>query len=560
MPGRRPIRAPGPGAGLCARVFARVFSGLVAGGFAALTATAAQAQSQAPSQAPSQARAGAITWPVAQYDPAAESGNSADLILPMPCGGAMAFQKIVVPVAPDNPLSDRRIRLGQTQPETGYSDYLRTAFLRGPFTGRDAGQSFYFLARYELTEAQYQALMGDCTPPARRGRLARGNLSWFDAVDLSRRYSEWLLTEARDALPALDGTPPYLRLPTETEWEYAARGGAQIDPAQFPSRRFFGDGNLLEYAQVSAPGSARGRLLPVGLRRPNPLGLFDIYGNAEELMLEPFRLNAVGRTHGQTGGLVTRGGSVLSTPEQVYSAQRTEYPMFRASDGLALRSKTFGLRLVLGRQVASSDQVLRRIRDKWIALTDDTAHETTSPLGALAALIEEETDPQRQGALRQLQLEFRRAREQAVTAFGEAAKSTLLNGAVLVGTMIDGQQKIDRLRDSILGIVDRVRICSSSDQCKQFLKTGKRLADQQKALRRFQQTYLVSFRSALETLTTDIDQQLADRAFNLLQAELSASRQDEILLNLRHFGRILSAYRNRPDMTLAELQMLVMQR
>ncbi len=552
MPGRRQTPAPGRFAGLTSGLTAGLTAGLFAALIAALAAGTAQAQSQP--------EAGTITWPVAQYDPAAKAGDSADLILPMPCGGAMAFQKIVVPVDPDNPLSDRRIRLGQTQPETGYSDYLRTAFLRGPFSGDEAGQTFYYLARYELTQAQFKALMGDCMPPSRKGRLAQGDLSWFGAVDLSRRYSEWLLSEARDALPALEGTPPYLRLPTETEWEYAARGGAQIDPAHFPSRRFFGDDNLLEYAQVSAPGSARGRLLPVGLRRPNPLGLFDIYGNAEELMLEPFRLNAVGRTHGQTGGMVTRGGSVLSTPEQVYSAQRTEYPMFRASDGLALKSKTFGLRLVLGQQVASSDQVLRRIRDKWIALTDDTAHETASPLGTLAALIEEETDPQRQGALRQLQLEFRRAREQAITAFGEAAKSTLLNGAVLVGTMIDGQQKIDRLRDNILSIVDRVRICSSNDQCKQFLKTGKQLAEQQRTLRRFQQTYLVSFRSALETLTTDIDQDLADRAFNLLQGELSASQQDEILRNLRHFGRILSAYRNRPDMTLSELQSLVMQR
>ena len=59
------------------------------------------------------APAHAQDWPRDLYDPAPED-EPADLVLPMPCGGAMAFQKVTVPVDAADPLADRRVRLGQT--------------------------------------------------------------------------------------------------------------------------------------------------------------------------------------------------------------------------------------------------------------------------------------------------------------------------------------------------------------------------------------------------------------------------------------------------------------
>ncbi|NVN38350.1 SUMF1/EgtB/PvdO family nonheme iron enzyme [Komagataeibacter swingsii] len=55
-----------------------------------------------------------------------------------------------------------------------------------------------------------------------------------------------------------------------------------------------------------------GALQPVGTLKPNPLGLYDILGEVDQIMLDPYRLNRVGRLHGQVGGVLLRGENYLS--------------------------------------------------------------------------------------------------------------------------------------------------------------------------------------------------------------------------------------------------------
>ncbi len=490
-------------------------------------------------------------WPSEYVDPGFETAP-ADLMLPMPCGAAMAFQKVTVPVDAADPLADRRVRLGQSLDHTGYSDYLHPAFLRGAFADPDTGTTHYYIARYELTRGQYRALRGDCAPPTRQDRLVQGGLSWFDAVEIGKTYSGWLYANAADALPRSGRAAGFVRLPTEAEWEYATRGGARIDATQFPDLTFFGDGEMRSFARHQAPGSTRGDLGPVGLRLPNPLGLYDVYGNAEELMLEPFRLNALGRAGGQVGGIVTRGGSVLSAADQIYSAQRTEYPPYDATTGAPLRFETFGMRLVIGAHIATSDAHLRAIQARWRDLAGAVGvdRRVRDPIAEMARLIAAETDPRRIEALGDLQLEFRRARDRAQIAIQKSAKASLLAGAVFVETLIDNAAQISSKASNLRMMVDLQRAVENNPVFDRQLQAHVRAIDD---MRRLQATYLLSFRAALETLTTDISPEVRAVAHDVLREELSLSGQRGLLVMLERFWDDLTIYGARPDINPEDL-------
>lgn len=502
-----------------------------------------------------------INWPANLYDPAADADptDPADLVLPMPCGGAMAFQKVVVPVDGANPLDDRPLRLGRAEPQTGYSDYLLSTYLRGPFQDGPDGDSHYYLSRYELNLAQFRALKDDCSEPTRRDRFAQGGVSWYEAVDLSRAYSEWLLQNAADELPGHGAARAFVRLPTEEEWEFAARGGASVDPTLFPARRFTGEEDLRDYALFQAAGSARGKLGAVGTRKANPLGLFDIYGNAEELVLEPYRLNAIGRRHGLAGGMVTRGGSVLSTEEQVYSAQRTEYPMFRTSDGKAQAAATFGVRFVLASHVATTDQRLSDIQSTWQQLADGAPGDEIDPISQLEALIERELDPRRKAALAELQLDLRQARETARNAVEQTAKSALLSGGMFLQSLDVSTARIERLKFNVGMLTDMADVASAESKTR-IVTARDGFVREVVDLRNARQSVLLTFRSVLETLVNEVPHREREKAFDLLRRELLAGSQDSLVELIDRFDADLAVYEGQPDMDPETLLQLALER
>ncbi len=165
----------------------------------------------------------------------------------------------------------------------------------------------YYIGRYEVTQAQWQAVMGN-NPSFFQGcdQCPVESVSWEDVQDFIRRLNE--------------RTGRNYRLPTEAEWEFAARGGNNSLGYQYA-----GGSNLGDVAWYE--GNAGGKTHPVGQKRPNELGLYDMSGNVWEWCHDWYgvytpsaQTNPRGPANGS--GRVDRGGSWDRVPQRCRVAYR----------------------------------------------------------------------------------------------------------------------------------------------------------------------------------------------------------------------------------------------
>ena len=152
----------------------------------------------------------------------------------------------------------------------------------------------FYLGKFEVTQAQWESVMG--TNPSRFKDPDRPveNVSLDDAQEFIRK------------LNAKEGHERY-RLPTEAEWEYAARAGAS-------TAFHFGDETDLLGDYAWHGDNSGGTTHPVGLKQPNAWGLHDMFGNVSELVHDrqdgPAAGAAAPPQASDTDGIsVLRGGS-----------------------------------------------------------------------------------------------------------------------------------------------------------------------------------------------------------------------------------------------------------
>ncbi len=164
-------------------------------------------------------------------------------------------------------------------------------------------QSFQ-MGVHEVTQAQYEQVMGVNPSQFKGANNPVETVRWEDAVGFCRNLSE---------LPAEKAAGRVYRLPTEAEWEYACRAGTTTNYS-------FGynDSDLGLYAWYAV--NSGGRTHPVGGKKPNSWGLYDMHGNVWEWCQDRFAPYPSGFLTDPTGPevgshRVIRGGSYLLSGE-----------------------------------------------------------------------------------------------------------------------------------------------------------------------------------------------------------------------------------------------------
>ena len=307
----------------------------------------------------------ATGWRTNFYNPVPAEG---DIELPLPCDGAIVLRRVVTHQVPEVDsasalLMDKQIELGRASNggERTYMESRRPDYISGSITSDD-GQLSYLIGKYEVTKAQYDAVMADdpskcpsVSSPAQALPIA--DISWYDAVEFTRRINNWMYSseaQVMTMLVSLGIADGYMRLPTETEWEFAARGGLAVSDSERANTVFPMPDGFDAYVWYNGPQSANGKVRPIGTRKPNPLGIYDIYGNVAEMVLEPFRMTRGDRLHGRIGGYISKGGSFLNTAMTINSALRDEYPYFSQHTNGETHIRSIGLRVAVG--TAAIDQ------------------------------------------------------------------------------------------------------------------------------------------------------------------------------------------------------------
>ena len=285
-----------------------------------------------------------------------------DFSLPMPGGDSMVFRPVFIGKG-SNPFAFKEFTAGRAG--SGFKEFPTHLTVGGSFVAKNRNGTpdwLYYLGKYEVTEAQYYSVM---EPGKKKGSLRKPitSISWFQAMEFINRYNLWLFRHALDSLPQNDGSPGFVRLPTEAEWEFAARGGVAVDAVTFDKKTPYPD-QLSRYEWFSGPKSSHGKLQNIGKLKANPLGLHDMLGNVSEMTFSPFMIEYY---QGRTGGFVSKGGNYLTSEKDMRSSLRSEMSFYRARRGTMSPTSQpmLGLRLVISSPIFVTRNTYKKIASAW---------------------------------------------------------------------------------------------------------------------------------------------------------------------------------------------------
>ena len=188
----------------------------------------------------------------------------------------------------------------------------------------------FFVGKYPLTQAQYQAIIGNNPAHFKGNNRPVECVSWNNAVNFCQKLSQ--------------KTGKNYKLPSEAQWEYACRAGTTTP-------FYFGESitpDLVNYdgryPYANAPtGQYREQTTDVGTFPPNAFGLYDMHGNVWEWCEDDWNENYINAPINGSALIsrsdknTLRGGSWCFDPEDCRSAYRDTYNLGDDDNGLGFR-------------------------------------------------------------------------------------------------------------------------------------------------------------------------------------------------------------------------------
>ena len=203
------------------------------------------------------------------------------------------------------------ISIDMVRVEAGTFTMGATAEMKYPYdnekpTHRVTLTNDYYIGKYEVTQALWQAVMGN-------------NPSYFKGDNLPVEQVSW--DDCQEFISKLNGiTGRTFRLPTEAEWEYAARGGKKSK-----GYRFSGSKDPYEVAWYIS--NSENKSHPIGSRQANELNIYDMSGNVSEWCQDTYskyektsQINPIGASNELNR--VIRGGSWIANSWHCHSSDR----------------------------------------------------------------------------------------------------------------------------------------------------------------------------------------------------------------------------------------------
>ena len=192
----------------------------------------------------------------------------------------------------------------------------------------------FYIAKYPVTQAQYKAVMGNNPSHFKGDNNPVEYVSWFKAKEFCDNLNE-VTGSTRPAGYKFD-------LPTEAQWEYACRAGTttSLNSGKNITSENGRCSNLDEVGWYY--GNSEMNTHPVGLKKPNAWGIYDMHGNVSEWCSDWYGEYPSGISTDPEGPVngsdrVYRGGDSCGDPRFCRSADRSSREPDGESDGLGFR-------------------------------------------------------------------------------------------------------------------------------------------------------------------------------------------------------------------------------